>query len=93
MDEGIFYSIGPDDMERLMQPFPVKKAEHAATDGISAVMERAVNAMNSENMKNGSITCTGLIGVPIIWATACIIFLLQLSNDLNLRTFFNKTSI
>ncbi|MDF2926456.1 MAG: methyltransferase type 11 [Paenibacillaceae bacterium] len=43
---GCFVSLSPVEVEELIHSFPVVKKEHAATDGISAIMLDTVNNMN-----------------------------------------------
>ncbi|WP_438447625.1 class I SAM-dependent methyltransferase [Gorillibacterium sp. sgz5001074] len=47
-EEGCFASITPEEAEELMARFPMEKLEHATTDGISALMQNTVNALNAE---------------------------------------------
>lgn len=48
LDDGCFVSMGPEEMEALMGKFPLAKREHAATDGLSAVMQQTVNRLDEE---------------------------------------------
>jgi SAM-dependent methyltransferase len=48
LDDGCFVSLSPDEVEELMGRFPILKKEHAATDGLSAVMQHTVNRLDEE---------------------------------------------
>lgn len=46
--DGCFTSSSPSEVEKVMRDFPLRKKEHAATDGVSAIMHESVNQMNPQ---------------------------------------------
>lgn len=48
LEDGCFVCLTPAEVTQLMEAFPVTSLEHAATDGVSALMLKTVNAMTPE---------------------------------------------
>lgn len=51
LDDGCFITLSPDEVEELMGRFPLVKKEHAAVDGLSAIMQQTVNRLDGQQFE------------------------------------------